>query len=87
MYVFERVNLDFEFGEATTTVTSTIRVRSANDVNGKLLFLNGDELVELVVIEVDGVKFMMYEWMGKGIMLRALSTEAFDLRVTTTIKS
>ena len=85
-YAFERVNLDFELGEATTTVTSTIRVRPANDANGKSLFLNGDESVELAAIEVDGAKFTTYERTAKGITLRALPTEAFDLRVTTTIK-
>ena len=76
-YAFERVNLDFELGEATTTVTSTIRVRPANDANGKSLFLNGDESVELAAIEVDGAKFTTYERTGKGITLRALPTEAF----------
>ena len=85
-YAFERVHLNFELGEATTTVTSTVRVRPESDAGGKTLFLHGDESVELASIAVNGEAFTTYERTAKGIALSSLPTAAFDLRVETVIK-
>lgn len=83
---FVKVNLDFELGEETTRVTSTIEVESRK-ADASTMFLHGDESVELAGVKIDGNEHTDYERTAKGLTLKSLPTNAsFELSISTVIK-
>ena len=87
-YAFERVNLDFELGEATTTVTSHDSSSTGERCElGKSLFLNGDESVELRRSRWTARNSRRTNGRRRGSRCARCRRSAFDLRQsTTTIK-
>lgn len=82
---FAKVELAFDLREQGTTVRSIISAVPASGSTGEL-FLHGDESVKLDGVTVNGSAHERYERGSKGLTLKDLPNEPFELSITTTIE-